>query len=268
MVKEFAHSEVIPGCTVKEFFEILYGDSSAAKAYHKEVDKDENAKVESWQGNTRTVQFTMPMLLPAVLSKLIGSNSIPVKEIQKAEIDSGGSLHVTSIPIIGVPGGSNFQAVAKLTVTNTTTAGIAGCKVQALVSCTANGPWGLTGMIEGVMVDQSATSVLGYLKFCTARCRAALEDRVPEAVADGSGSPRSDGTVFEQFFDAQEMLSRSTSMASYTSEGGLNLGTSTSEVVDTLALVQLLDSLEGRWFGWLCADGSRLHCLQTGPALC
>lgn len=31
--------------TLQDFFEILYADSSAAKAFHKEVDKDENTKV-------------------------------------------------------------------------------------------------------------------------------------------------------------------------------------------------------------------------------
>jgi len=265
MVKESAQSAFIPGCTVKDFFEILYADESAVKAYHKEADKDEKAQVESWQGTTRTVHFTMPLQLPAVLAKLVGGSAIPVKEIQTVETDSSGALYVTSTPLIGVPGGSKFQAVAKLAVTNTADLGIVGCRVDALVTCTASGPWGLTGMIEGVMVDQSATSVQGYLTFCKTRCRAALADKLADVGAEGSGS---DATVFEQFFDAQEMLSRSTSLASYTSEGGLNAVPSTSEAIDTLALIQLLDSLEGRWFGWLCADGSRLHCLQSGPACC
>ena len=36
------------------------------------ADKDANAQVEEWVGNTRTVHFTMPMQLPAVIAKLIG----------------------------------------------------------------------------------------------------------------------------------------------------------------------------------------------------
>jgi len=262
MVKESEQTAFIPGCSVKDFFEIIYADASAARAYHKEVDKDENAQVESWQGNTRTVHFTMPMQLPAVLTKLVGGSAIPVKEVQVAETDGNGALCVTSTPLIGVPGGSKFQAVARLNVTNTATAGVTGCKVDALVTCTASGPWGLTSMIEGVMVEQSATSVQGYLTFCAARCTAALAEKATEGGGEGS---ESDATVFEQFFDAQEMLSRSTSLASHASERG-PIASLTATEIDTLALVQLLDSLEGRWFGWLCADGSRLHCVQTGPA--
>lgn len=38
---------------------------------------------------------------------------------------------------------------------------------------------------------------------------------MPDALPDGLGSPtKSDATVFEQFFDAQEALSRSSSMNS------------------------------------------------------
>lgn len=58
-----------------------------------------------------------------------GSESIPVREVQRAETDSNGGLLVTSIPQIGVPGGSKFQAVAKLSVSNGTDAGTFGCKV-------------------------------------------------------------------------------------------------------------------------------------------
>ena len=47
-----------------------------------------------------------------------------------------------------------------------------------MVTCTASGPWGLTGMIEGIMVEQSATSVQGYLDFCKRRCRTEMADKV------------------------------------------------------------------------------------------
>lgn len=58
-----------------------------------------------------------------------GSSTIPVREIQRAETDSSGALYVTSTPLIGVPGGNKFQAVAKLTVTNGNQAGAFGVKV-------------------------------------------------------------------------------------------------------------------------------------------
>jgi len=63
---------------------------------------------------------------------IAGGSAIPVKEIQTVETDSSGALYVTSTPLIGVPGGSKFQAVAKLAVTNTADLGIVGCRVGSL----------------------------------------------------------------------------------------------------------------------------------------
>ena len=51
-------------------------------------------------------------------------------------------------------------------------------QVRARVTCEAAGPWGMAGTIEGIMVQQSATSVQGYLDFCNKYCRLALADKV------------------------------------------------------------------------------------------
>lgn len=47
-------------------------------------------------------------------------------------------------------------------------------QVEARVVCTAQGPFGLKGMIEGIMVDQSATSIKQYVGFCARRCEKKL----------------------------------------------------------------------------------------------
>ena len=47
-------------------------------------------------------------------------------------------------------------------------------QVEARVVCTAQGPFGLKGMIEGIMADQSAASVKKYIAFCSRRCQAKL----------------------------------------------------------------------------------------------
>ena len=61
---------------------------------------------------------------------LAGTTNIPVKEVQQAEMDSAGALQIISTPIIGVPGGSKFQAVARLTVHNTCVSGVTACQVH------------------------------------------------------------------------------------------------------------------------------------------
>lgn len=137
-------------------------------------------------------------------------------------MDSNGALHIISTPIIGVPGGSKFQAIARLIVTNTSQSGIIACQVEndlrrgtteqlahwscfsifkfreriyltlllylecqvdARITCTADGPWGLQGMIESVMVEQAAASIKGYLIFCTQRCQATLTMQVISRIA-------------------------------------------------------------------------------------
>ena len=54
----------------------------------------------------------------------------------------------------------------------------------AQVTCTADGPWGLQGMIEGIMIDQSAATVQVYLDFCRARCQAVCSKQVSMHVED------------------------------------------------------------------------------------
>lgn len=94
----------------------------------------------------------MPMQLPGVITKIIGAlvhsqksrtsvattevptsklwsyagtDVIPVEEVQQVERDGDGTVHITSIPHIGVPGGNKFQAVSKISVSNSGR----GCKV-------------------------------------------------------------------------------------------------------------------------------------------
>ena len=55
-----------------------------------------------------------------------------MREVQCAETDSSGGLLITSTPLIGVPGGSKFQAVAKLHVTNNADGGTFGCKASVI----------------------------------------------------------------------------------------------------------------------------------------
>lgn len=218
------------------------------------------------------------------------------------------------------------------------------------MTCTADGPWGLQGMIEGVMIEQSMTSVKQYLDFCISRCTTLLTEQVTNslkrnriqlllrcrrltsdvhalqrlAAGEVIDSPRSDDTTFDQFFDARENFSRTTSTASSFGATltiihvprhcllparrltGGPFCAGGADTVDTVALMQLLDSLEGRygvanhlllsslpamllkrahvgegvglltgacvcfrprWFGWLCGDGRRLDGVQTWAAV-
>ena len=52
-------------------------------------------------------------------------------------------------------------------------------QVRASVECSAAGPWGLTGVIEGIMVEQSKHSVQGYLDFCVRHVAGMLHVRCP-----------------------------------------------------------------------------------------
>ena len=184
-----------------------------------------DVSVEDWQsdgsdaGSSRTVRFTLPMELPAIVKKALGVDAIPVTEqqhlayadngdftvecascsLQQARILVSGSalLVCRSRPTVGIPMGSSYTTTSCIRVSTCSdlpstscrvSACLPGCtlcqqlscaqllmqpvhgKVAAEAECSAAGPWGMIGMIEGIMASEATQSISRFLNYCAAEC--------------------------------------------------------------------------------------------------
>ncbi len=57
---------------LQSYFDAIYGGDAALRAFHAEVNGDPQAAVGDWEGGARTVQFVLPVNVPAMLKKVIG----------------------------------------------------------------------------------------------------------------------------------------------------------------------------------------------------
>ncbi|EFJ45582.1 hypothetical protein VOLCADRAFT_105873 [Volvox carteri f. nagariensis] len=99
-MKEIEVEKIVLDCTAQLYFDALYAGDAAIRTFHAEVNGDPAALVGRWsEAGVRTVQFVMPMNVPAMLKKFIGKDSVPVVETQQLEwLTPGKAFKVVSEP--------------------------------------------------------------------------------------------------------------------------------------------------------------------------
>lgn len=210
MVKTVSLDAAVPGTTAQALFDLVYGDGNIAflQRFHAEINNDPEPRIGQWADDERSVSFLTPVDAPAFIKRMVGKDVMRVVEQQKRSPLPGGGWQLASTPVPDMPGGAKFTTQAVFTFTDSP----AGCQVHAVVTCSASGPYGLTGTIEAFMADTSKESLQDFMTFVTkyvleqapaaalALPAAALPAAVPAAAA--STAAEAPG---EQFYDAMEL---------------------------------------------------------------
>eukprot|EP00887_Chlorella_sp_A99_P005320 scaffold1.g5320.t1 len=219
----------VPGCTAQAFFDAVYGGSTCLLQFHREVNKCETPSATELVDGHRSVTFTTPVDAPAFLRRLIGTDAVPVVESQAVSRDASGAIVVRSDPVPQFPGADKFRTLGITTIRDTA----GGCQarkregerrgwIDAVVECSASGPYGLTGTIEGFMAATALKSMQEFWGFCqayVARLIAsgqleAVEPVEPAAPAVAAAEPAAAAVLLEPagelegeaFYDAQDAL--------------------------------------------------------------
>ncbi|KAK2080710.1 hypothetical protein QBZ16_000564 [Prototheca wickerhamii] len=179
-MKEVTVSHVFDGYSPEALFGLLSVRHACQKAYHAAINHDPEASIPDWDLDTRsrTLTYFKPLDAPAMIRKLAGADALRVVDTQSVSRQASpeGSILLSSNPIPEMPGANKFQAPVSMLYRRC--AG-GSCEVVGTVTCTAAGPFGLSGTIESFMAETARTSLLGFFEFA-AGFLASLED------ADGS----------------------------------------------------------------------------------
>lgn len=162
MVRETKLEARIDGVSVQGFYDVVYADSSPIKRYHSNINACKNAVASPWIDGRRTVHFTVHLSLPAAFQKIAGAGPIPVREVQTVSWPDASCFLVVSEPELSFPGAANFPTSAEMTVRSVP----GGVSLAVTVRCSACVPWVMQKTVEGLMVDQAAQSIGGFLGFC------------------------------------------------------------------------------------------------------
>ena len=222
---------ILHGLHLQVFFDTVYS-SACVKEFHRKFNQDEAAGVTDWVGGKRTVSFTTPVDAPPFLRRLIGAEVIPVVETQTFYVASGGAIVVKSAPVPEFKGADKFTTEATTTISNEasgcqvgagagstresthvcpTAATSPGAQAVAVVACTAAGPYGLSGTIEGFMATTALKSMQqfwGFAKEYVAQRIAsgelvAVEPAEPAAAAPAAVSPASAAAAGKEEADGE-----------------------------------------------------------------
>ncbi|GFR51794.1 hypothetical protein Agub_g14253 [Astrephomene gubernaculifera] len=163
-MKEIEVETVIEDCTAQRFYDAIYGDDEALRAFHAAINKDPNAVSSPWgPDGCRTVRFVMPMNVPAMLKKFIGKDAVPVVESQRLEWAPGRSaVTVTSEPALDFPGANKFTTAGSMTASNRPDG---SCLLKAVVRCSAALPWPVQATVEGLMGVEATNSINTFVKW-------------------------------------------------------------------------------------------------------
>ncbi|KXZ53870.1 hypothetical protein GPECTOR_6g788 [Gonium pectorale] len=208
-MKEIEVEINVPDCTAQSYFDVIYAGDAALRAFHAKVNGDANAAAEAWGSDgTRSVRFTMPMNVPAMLKKVIGMDSVPVVETQRVEWGAGCcSFKLISEPLLNFPGANKFTTSGFLAVASRPDG---SCSVKALMQCAAAMPWPMNTTVEGLMATEAAASINTFLTWCRDYYaswkveQGAVPERPAPARAAAAPRPPRTTTEGEQFFDALE----------------------------------------------------------------
>ena len=81
----------------------MFSDPGCIKQFHAEVNGDPAAEVTPWTADgQRSVTFRMPLNVPAMIKKLIGSDCIRVVEVCKLTWKGDGIFEAVSEPCLDV----------------------------------------------------------------------------------------------------------------------------------------------------------------------
>lgn len=206
MVRSVSFGIKVQGYSAQALFDLAYGDDTTfLRSYHREVNACD-ATVSSWGGDgQRTVVFTTPVDAPAFIKRLVGKDVMRVEEEQLREALPGGGWRLTSRPAPDMPGGARFVTEAVFTFAD---AAGGGCQVDAAVTCSASGPYGLAGTIEAFMADSASKSLREFLDSLLKFVQAPAAGAAPAGAAAGAAAPAAAapaGEAAELFYDAVEL---------------------------------------------------------------
>ena len=157
----------------QDFFRLVYIDPAFLRRFHAEINQDPAAVIPAWNVTTRSriLTFRTPLSAPALITNLVGADSISVQETQIFHVVEDAGIQLESIPAPQVPGAHNFSTAALISIENHNdgdgeSAGGEECHVTAVVKVTARGPWGLTSTIETFMGTAAEDSICAFFGYC------------------------------------------------------------------------------------------------------
>ena len=165
----------IKGVTAKDYYRVVYSDDSCIRRFHSKVNKDPSSECTTWQmlnrfSFQRTVTFHMPLNVPAMIKKIIGSDSLRVIETCKLEWKGTDSFVIISEPLLDFPGANKFTTSGSTVVNNTSE----GCHIICSMTAAAGLPWPMQGSVEAIMAQEGKATIGRYLDFTKETCE---EDR-------------------------------------------------------------------------------------------
>ena len=108
------------------------------------------------------VCFTTPLKAPAMVKRTLQLETLRVREHSRAETQPDGSIVITSLPIVDVPGGDRFKTTA---VTKIDPQPEGGCQARvAAAACLTICPGRLAKASTAVRIAACADSDVGMLR--------------------------------------------------------------------------------------------------------
>lgn len=122
-----------------------------------------------WCAGRREVELSLPMEFPPWLQKIVGADTLTIREEQRVERGAmaGGSITVTSQPTLEVYGGHLFQSPAEFRIVPW---GAGACEVTVVLQCSSS-LWGVRDAVEAAMCEQGMRPLRDFLAYCEQRCR-------------------------------------------------------------------------------------------------
>ena len=175
------------------FFRVAFGDEAGVRGFYEGEAGGAVGRVTPWCAGRREVELSLPMELPPWLQKIVGVDTLTIREEQRVErgAPAGGSITVTSQPTLEVYGGHLFQSPAEFRIVPW---GADACEVTVILRCSSS-LWGVRDAVEAAMCEQGMRPLRDFLVYCEQRCRQLAGEpsalpRTPvwesEAESDGS----------------------------------------------------------------------------------
>ncbi|KAL6773667.1 hypothetical protein ACKKBG_A22040 [Auxenochlorella protothecoides x Auxenochlorella symbiontica] len=164
-MREVSVAHLFKGYDVETVFGLVYVNPVCLTEFHTAVNRDPAAIIPAWDGSTgtRTLSFMKSVDAPAFIKRVLGSGTLRVVESQSVALGPvQGSVSLASVPCPEMKGADKFKTAVAVDLVPTP----CGCQVHARVSCSAAGPYGLSGAIEGFMAETAKASLVEFFEFC------------------------------------------------------------------------------------------------------
>jgi len=175
------------------FFRVAFGDEAGVRGFYEGEAGGAVGRVTPWRAGRREVELSLPVDLPAWLRRVVGADTLAIREEQRVArgAAAGGSITLTSRPTLEVFGGHLFQSPAEFRIAPW---GAGACEVTVILRCSSS-LWGVRDAVEAAMCEHGMRPLRGFLLFCEQRCRRLAGEpsalpRTPgwESEADSDGS--------------------------------------------------------------------------------